>query len=343
LETDQELYVYDANGSVISRTEKGTGKSLRFAYNEEAQLTSVELLEGVPPTPIRTSSYSYDAMGRRASENVDGVVRSVVFDLLNVVAEYDESGNIARGYTQGLGIDSPLTTFLANAPGGNRDPHIYIRDSLGSIRRIADSSGGIVASYEYDSFGNSIIMNGAVDQPYGFAARERDDVASAYFMRARNYDPRTGRFTTADPIGLRGGANLYKYADNDPLRLKDPLGLRTVYECNANLSGSPTNSSNPVRHSWLCVVKDNHHYECGDKCPGGGDCGSPDRRGRRSDEQPDFHPDYCHVVGNENSADCFLQHFDQPRGPYFGYNPFSDYYYGNCNQWVRHVEDQCRD
>jgi uncharacterized protein RhaS with RHS repeats len=33
-----------------------------------------------------------------------------------------------------------------------------------------------------------------------------------------------GRFTTQDPIGLRGGLNLYRYAPN-PLMWVDPLGL----------------------------------------------------------------------------------------------------------------------
>ncbi|CAI0914759.1 Uncharacterized conserved protein [Serratia entomophila] len=40
----------------------------------------------------------------------------------------------------------------------------------------------------------------------------------------RYYEPEVGRFTTQDPIGLRGGLNLYQYAPN-PLMWVDPLGL----------------------------------------------------------------------------------------------------------------------
>ncbi|YCH50851.1 RHS repeat-associated core domain-containing protein [Enterobacter sp. SA197] len=40
----------------------------------------------------------------------------------------------------------------------------------------------------------------------------------------RYYDPESGRFTQQDPIGLRGGLNLYQYAPN-PLSWIDPLGL----------------------------------------------------------------------------------------------------------------------
>ncbi|MCP3928385.1 MAG: RHS repeat-associated core domain-containing protein, partial [Bacteroidetes bacterium] len=39
------------------------------------------------------------------------------------------------------------------------------------------------------------------------------------------YDPETGRYISADPIGLQGGINLYSYVQNDPINLVDPKGL----------------------------------------------------------------------------------------------------------------------
>jgi len=41
----------------------------------------------------------------------------------------------------------------------------------------------------------------------------------------RYYDPATGRFTRADPIGLGGGLNLYGFAGGDPVSNSDPFGL----------------------------------------------------------------------------------------------------------------------
>jgi hypothetical protein len=41
----------------------------------------------------------------------------------------------------------------------------------------------------------------------------------------RYYDPVTGRYVSADPIGLWGGFNLYAYASGDPINKIDFSGL----------------------------------------------------------------------------------------------------------------------
>ncbi len=42
----------------------------------------------------------------------------------------------------------------------------------------------------------------------------------------RFYDPSTGRYISADPIGLDGGMNLYAYVEGDPVNFIDPEGLK---------------------------------------------------------------------------------------------------------------------
>ncbi len=43
----------------------------------------------------------------------------------------------------------------------------------------------------------------------------------------RYYDPDTGRYLTAEPIGLAGGINPFVYTSNNPINYIDPLGLDT--------------------------------------------------------------------------------------------------------------------
>lgn len=55
--------------------------------------------------------------------------------------------------------------------------------------------------------------------------------AGLYQVRARWYDPQTGRFVSEAPIGLAGGMNVYAYAANRPVNFTDPSGAmppRTV-------------------------------------------------------------------------------------------------------------------
>jgi hypothetical protein len=45
----------------------------------------------------------------------------------------------------------------------------------------------------------------------------------------RDYDPTTGRYLQADPLGLVDGASVYGYAGQNPLRWVDPGGERTIH------------------------------------------------------------------------------------------------------------------
>jgi len=42
----------------------------------------------------------------------------------------------------------------------------------------------------------------------------------------RTYDPATGRYLSADPIGQPGGINVYLYARSNPVGVIDPFGLK---------------------------------------------------------------------------------------------------------------------
>lgn len=68
-------------------------------------------------------------------------------------------------------------------------------------------------------------------------AREFDAETGLIHMRARDYDPETGRFLQEDPAppffipGAKArpaDVNLYVYARNSPLKYIDPLGLRPL-------------------------------------------------------------------------------------------------------------------
>ncbi|MGN6666319.1 MAG: RHS repeat-associated core domain-containing protein, partial [Trinickia sp.] len=57
-----------------------------------------------------------------------------------------------------------------------------------------------------------------------FQGQQEDAETGLRYNRNRYYDPSSGRFISMDPIGLRGGLNLYQYAPN-PVAWIDPRGL----------------------------------------------------------------------------------------------------------------------
>ncbi|WP_274047715.1 RHS repeat-associated core domain-containing protein, partial [Escherichia coli] len=64
-------------------------------------------------------------------------------------------------------------------------------------------------------------------QPYRLPGQQYDEESGLYYNRHRYYDPLQGRYITQDPIGLKGGINLYTYP-LAPIRYTDPLGLERV-------------------------------------------------------------------------------------------------------------------
>jgi RHS repeat-associated protein len=212
-------YTYDANGNLISKTFKSSGNHTDYTYDVENRLIRVDEFAAGSPTPGATSTYRYDGLGRRIEKVANGQTRRYVYDGEDILLEYDGTNTLQARYTHGPGIDEPI----AMQRGGVN--HFYHQDSLGTVTELTDSTGATAQSYAYDSYGNIVQQTGTVENPYTYAGREFDAETGLYYYRARYYDPRIGRFLQKDPIGLRGGLNVFSYVGNNPLKYIDPFGL----------------------------------------------------------------------------------------------------------------------
>ena len=69
-------------------------------------------------------------------------------------------------------------------------------------------------------------MTGTFDLALGFAGGLRDGVTGLVRFGLRDYDPASGRFVAKDPSFFSGSPqNLYNYAGNNPVTMRDPSGL----------------------------------------------------------------------------------------------------------------------
>ena len=211
-------YQYDDNGNLTRKTLLATGNFTQYTYDAENRLTKVEEFTAGNPTAAFTSTYRYDGLGRRIEKVANGQTKRYVYDGEDILLEYDGSNVLQVRYTHGPGIDEPI----AVTKGGST--FFYHQDGLGSITDLTDSAGATAKSYAYDAYGNILESLGALEQPYAYTGREFDSESGLYYLRARYYNPVLGRFISEDPIGLRGGLNLYRYVFNNPVRFTDPQG-----------------------------------------------------------------------------------------------------------------------
>lgn len=92
---------------------------------------------------------------------------------------------------------------------------------------LTDSTGTLQTSYRFDPFGGTSAVGAVSTNTFAYTGRELDaGNLNLYFYRARYYNPMFQRFISEDPISFRGGSpDLYTYAFNSPLSLRDPIGL----------------------------------------------------------------------------------------------------------------------
>ena len=222
-------YQYDDNGNLIRKTLLATGNFTQYTYDAENRLTKVEEFAAGASTPAATSTYRHDGLGRRIEKVANGQTTRYIYDGEDILLEYDGSNVLQARYTHGPGIDEPI----AVTKGGST--FFYHQDGSGTVTDLTDATGGTAKSYAYDAYGNILESSGAVDQPYTYTGREFDSESGLYYYRARYYDPTTGRFLQQDPGSA--GANAarlprhpldlaaqYVYANDNPIRLIDPLG-----------------------------------------------------------------------------------------------------------------------
>ena len=116
-----------------------------------------------------------------------------------------------------------------------------LKDGTNSVRVVVDEAGAVVATHDYDAFGNVLAEStpvGGGGQPWPFEHRafgelyDRD--LGMVFLRARWMDPSDGRFVSRDPFGgwasVPSSLHRYTYVEGDPLNAMDPSGQFSLIE-----------------------------------------------------------------------------------------------------------------
>ncbi|HZS15060.1 MAG TPA: RHS repeat-associated core domain-containing protein [Candidatus Dormibacteraeota bacterium] len=229
--TGSAPYSYDHAGNVTAKGSTG------LVYDAAGHLVSAS-------TPSGTVTYAYDGDGNRVSRTLNGVTTKYVWDTAGAVPllaiERDGSNALIRRYINGEG---PVAMQTSTAT------YYMHLDPQGTVTELTDSTGAVVAAYHYDGFGNLLSTDGGTPPANDllFQGQLYDSATGLYYMRARDYDPSTGRFTRRDAVTPATGTpavSPYAFVADMPTLLTDATGMTALATATSIFWGKSSEGAN---------------------------------------------------------------------------------------------------
>jgi len=201
-------YEWDNNGNLIN------DDTYTYAYNHSNKLTMVQ-------GPSSIVSFTYNGLGDRLSETINGVTTIFTLDLNTGLTQVLADGS--HVYLYGLGR-------IAQIAGS--DSVYFLGDALGSVRQLADGQGIVILARSYEPYGSVLSTAGEDATKYGFTGEWQEN--GLVFLRDRYYTSGAGIFTShdswegdeSDPASY----NAWNYIYGNPIRYKDPSGKYCIEE-----------------------------------------------------------------------------------------------------------------
>ena len=219
-------FAYDANGNMTS----GGGRS-QVNYNVNNKPIYINA-----SGHITNFIYSIDGVRLKRTDIESNTTTDTLY--IGNVEFVSENGKLNRIQRTIEGV--AIETYFANT-GITKLEYLHF-DHLGSAEVISGEGGTVVKRFSFDPWGqrrsvdNYNTTYGFTDDlnlslnyyNRGFTGHEHLDESGLIHMNGRVYDPRLGRFLSADPMVQQEynlqNLNRYSYVLNNPLNATDPSG-----------------------------------------------------------------------------------------------------------------------
>lgn len=235
----QITYEYNQVGSPtkITKTDKNNKVSVQtISYTPDNQIKAI-YQDGV-----LIADYDYNHLRQRIEKTVylkDDKTNQIQKETTNylwhngLLSAEIQNGNITRRYIYMDITPIAVIDYTYNNKGKMMTAQLYTvhTDHLGTPKQITDQNNQMVWQADYEDFGKATITTKDNFQfNLRFAGQYYDNETGYHYNTNRYYNPETGRYLTADPLGLSGGLNSYVYANHEPWEYVDVLGLYTIQD-----------------------------------------------------------------------------------------------------------------
>jgi len=208
---------YDASGDILSDTRTGAF-GMTFEYDVEGRLSKAYKTNA----PSQGGTYAYDGYSRLARRTATSGAATTttlyIHDVKNhIIAETDTAGATLREY---IWLDDLPVAVVDKVNTGSPVLYYVHSDHLGRPAIMMAQDGTWVWYPIWSPFGalSYVATNGGYSGPSDirFPGQWFQLESGLAYNWHRHYDASIGRYVQPDPLGLRGGQNLYGYADANP-------------------------------------------------------------------------------------------------------------------------------
>lgn len=220
-------YTYDGEGNQKTKTRISDGQITENFWDHHNRLVRVEE-RSAGGIVLKTVEFSYDSMGRRLKETVNGTITlRVVHDGDHTWGDFNAIGDADTVYLYTNKIDQVVAAYRADAR-----LVWYETDKQGTIRQLVKGNGQVLSNLQYDAFGGLKSNLSEIDwNRFAFTGREWTQSIGEYYFRTRFYSPKFGTFLSEDLNGFTAAdTNLRRFVGNSVLNASDPSGGIAIFE-----------------------------------------------------------------------------------------------------------------